>query len=131
MGKTSIMFNFTDGAKEVKVGDSFITVGRYYQSSGYTFHNYTVEKIGSKLVTANRGCSKFIAETGKLQSDYSTDPTFSSMAAFEIYQKEQIVIQFLQKRLGYGCKMSLGQARQIAAILEINIPWEENNPQLI
>lgn len=78
--KTVIM-NFADGPKPIKVGQTCVTYNRYYGGK-IALYNYTVAKIGRKYVEMTNG-DKFELETGKEKTAYTRRELYSSKEAYE------------------------------------------------
>lgn len=100
MAKDSIMFNFADGARDVKVGDRIFEIDSL-RSGRTDITPFTIIKIGNKLVTVQQSFYgvpsgrewQFYAETGRKKSNYSTYRTYSSVEAYEEVKTQNLTIE--------------------------------------
>jgi hypothetical protein len=120
MAKESIIFNFKDGAKEVKVGDIIVEVDDCLPLNK-KFTDFQITKIGNKLVTAQMRfgglCGRdnqFYIETGRMKSNYPTKPTYSSSKAYHEYKNQQTIIA---TAASYARTATYEQAVEILKIL--------------
>lgn len=113
MKEKTVMFNFADGPKEIKVGDTL-----YYPSQRSRIGIvYEIVKIGRDLITCDdsRG-TKFYIQTGRSKSKYSGGQAYSSEESYYEFLKISKYIREVTDWLSRS-KMTLEQAKQIASIL--------------
>jgi len=113
MAKEKVIFNFADGPKEIKVGDTFIAVHPNDSRRGVS--KFKVDKIGITLITAGR--EKFYIATGRRQTEYTAEEAYSSEEAYQIIRKQDSFIRKVRNHFDYRSKITYEQAVKIAEII--------------
>ena len=108
----SAMFNFVDGIKEVKIGDTFIS---YNYHNGYK-RKHTIKKIGRELIHTDT--DSFYIKTGLQKTDYTPCKAYTSIEVLESINKQNIFIERVRNDLKYRT-LNYSQALSIARILGI------------
>lgn len=111
------MMHFADGVKEIVKGQQVVSTNGQPSGHHSRIITYTVESVGSKLVTMTNG-DKFFLATGKMQTQYNWGTLYSSKEAFEKEKSEQKVINEVKSYFNqFTCKLTLEQALKIKEIM--------------
>jgi hypothetical protein len=110
-----VMFNFIDGQKEIRVGDT-IVISSPRSRKGDMPRTQTILKIGNKLITTER--EKFYIETGRAQQEYGLpDGAYSSIAAYSDCVEKSVFINKVQQEL-QGVRLTYEEAVSVKHILD-------------
>jgi 3-phenylpropionate/cinnamic acid dioxygenase small subunit len=115
MTKTTKMMNFQDGIKEICEGMTVVTYNP--SNSRHGTSEVTVEKVGNKLVSVS-GRRSFYLETGREKTEYTASIMFSSLAAYEEYQKQAKLISSVRDYLR-NCQLTYEQAQKVVEVLNL------------
>jgi hypothetical protein len=116
---SKVQFLFRDGLQPICVGQTV------YVTNGQTGHHFrldecVVKKIGRSLVYFKGRREPFYLATGYEKTGYARGSVYSSMDAYEHYNKEVRVIREVKAYIGdYVNALNYDQAVQIAHILGI------------
>lgn len=115
----AIIFNFVDGPKEIKVGDTV-----YYCETNSPNREMIVGEVGRKYLgicfsESSKPCAKFDIETGQEKTEYSKGALYSSKEGYDRIKEEQALINSVHQFFYEHNEISLEQALKIRDILGI------------